>query len=119
MATLRAMQAAGDKVTAAAPMSGPYAVEAFGDTIFFGGVDIGSTEFAPLLAASYQHAYGNIDSTANPIFSSTYANAEALLPSDTPIDTIFAENLLAGDRAVRQAPRPSSRFLTTRRCRPS
>ena len=30
-------------------MSGPYALEAFGDTIFFGGVDIGSTEFAPLL----------------------------------------------------------------------
>jgi hypothetical protein len=88
------MQAAGDKVTAAATLSGPYAVEAFGDTLFFGGVDIGSTEFAPLLAASYQHAYGNIDSTANPIFSSTYANAESLLPSDTPIDTIFAENLL-------------------------
>jgi hypothetical protein len=94
LATLRAMQAAGDKVTAAATLSGPYAVEAFGDTIFFGGVDIGSTVFAPLLAASYQHAYGNIDSTANPIFSSTYPDAESLLPSDTPIDTIFAENLL-------------------------
>ena len=67
MATLRAMQAAGKTVTAAAPMSGPYALEAFGDTIFLGGVDIGSTEFAPLLVASYQHAYyGNDDSTANP-----------------------------------------------------
>ena len=94
MATLRAMQAAGKTVTAAAPMSGPYALEAFGDTIFFGGVDIGSTEFAPLLVASYQHAYGNIDSTANPVFSSTYAGVETLLPSDTPIDTIFEEGLL-------------------------
>lgn len=94
MATLRAMQAAGKTVTAAAPMSGPYALEAFGDTIFFGGVDIGSTEFAPLLAASYQHAYGNIDSTTNPIFSSTYSTVESLLPSDTPIDTIFEEGLL-------------------------
>jgi hypothetical protein len=94
MATLRAMQAAGKTVTAAAPMSGPYALEAFGDTIFFGGVDIGSTEFAPLLVDSYQHAYGNVDSTANPVFSSTYAGVETLLPSDTPIDTIFEENLL-------------------------
>jgi hypothetical protein len=94
MATLRAMQAAGKTVTAAAPMSGPYALEAFGDTIFFGGVDIGSTEFGPLLVASYQHAYGNVDSTANPVFSSTYAGAETLLPSDTPIDTIFEEGLL-------------------------
>jgi hypothetical protein len=94
MATLRAMQAAGKTVTAAAPMSGPYALEAFGDTIFFGGVDIGSTEFAPLLVDSYQHAYGNVDSTANPVFSSTYAGVETLLPSDTPIDTIFEESLL-------------------------
>jgi hypothetical protein len=94
MATLRAMQAAGKTVTAAAPMSGPYALEAFGDTIFSGGVDIGSTEFAPLLVASYQHAYLNIDSTANPVFSSTYAGAETLLPSATPIGTIFEENLL-------------------------
>ena len=94
MATLRAMQAAGQKVTAAAPMSGPYALEAFGDLIFFGGVDIGSTEFAPLLVSSYQHAYGNVDLSDNPVFSSSFAGAETLLPSDTPIDTIFEEGLL-------------------------
>ena len=94
MATLRAMQAAGDKVTAAAPMSGPYALEAFGDVIFFGGVDLGSTEFAPLLVNSYQHAYGNVDLAANPVFSSTYAGAATLLPNDTPLDTLFEENLL-------------------------
>ena len=94
MATLRAMQAAGKTVTAAAPMSGPYALEAFGDIIFFGGVDIGSTEFAPLLVASYQHAYGNVDSTANPVFSPTSAGVESLLPSDTPIDTLFEEGML-------------------------
>jgi hypothetical protein len=95
MATLRAMQAANMKVTAAAPMSGPYALEAFGDLlIFYGAVDLGSTEFSPLLANSYQHAYHNIDSSTNPIFSTFYPNAETLLPSDTPIDTIFAEKLL-------------------------
>ncbi len=94
MATLRALEAAGDKVTAAAPMSGPYALEAFGDAVFFGSVNLGSTVFAPLLANSYQHSYSNIDSTTNPIFSTFYPNAETLLPSDTPIDTIIAEGLL-------------------------
>jgi alpha/beta superfamily hydrolase len=94
MATLRALEAAGDKITAAAPMSGPYALEAFGDTVFGGGVDLGSTVFAPLLATSYQHAYSNINDPVNPIFSSTYPYAEIQLPSTTPIDTIFAENLL-------------------------
>jgi hypothetical protein len=94
MTTLRALEAAGDPVTAAAPMSGPYALEAFGDVVFGGGVDLGSTVFAPLLANSYQHAYSNINDSANPIFSSTYPNAETQLPSTTPIDTIFAENLL-------------------------
>jgi hypothetical protein len=94
MATLRAMQAAGEKVTAAAPMSGPYALEALGDVIFFGGVNLGSTEFSPLLANSYQHAYGNVNSSTLPLFSSTYPNVETLLPSDTPIDTLFQEGLL-------------------------
>jgi hypothetical protein len=94
MATLRAMQAAGKVVTAAAPMSGPYALEAFGDLVFLGGVNIGSTEFAPLLVSSFQHAYSNVDSTSNPVFSSQYAGAETLLPSDTPIDTLFQEGML-------------------------
>jgi hypothetical protein len=94
LATLRALEASGATVTAAAPMSGPYAVEAFGDSLFFGAVDLGSTVFAPLLVNSYQHAYANVDSTSNPVFSPTYAGAETLLPSDTPIDTIFQEGLL-------------------------
>jgi hypothetical protein len=94
MATLRAMQAAGAKVTAAAPMSGPYALEALGDSIFFGAVNVDSTGFAPLLADSYQHAYKNINLSSNPIFSSTYPSAETLLPSDTPIATLIGEGLL-------------------------
>ncbi len=95
MATLRGFEAAGDSVTAAAPMSGPYALEAFGDTVFGGGVNLGSTVFGPLLANSYQHAYMNINNgPEGPIFSSTYPNAETQLPSTIPIDTIFAESLL-------------------------
>src|SRR5262249_16899693 len=39
MATHRALQTAGSAVTASAPMSGPYAMAAFGDAIFFGNVN--------------------------------------------------------------------------------
>jgi hypothetical protein len=95
MATQRALQAAGAKVTAAAPMSGPYALEAFGDALVFGRVNLGSTVFAPLLTTSYQHAYGNIYTAPTDIYSATYAaNIATLLPSTTPIATLFAEGSL-------------------------
>jgi pimeloyl-ACP methyl ester carboxylesterase len=95
MATERAMESSGAVVTAAAPMSGPYALEAFGDAIFFGAVDIDSVIFAPLLTTSYQHAYGNIYTSLTDVYSTTYAtNIDTLLPSDTPIDTIIANGLL-------------------------
>jgi hypothetical protein len=95
MATQRALQAAGATVTAAAPMSGPYALEAFGDAIFFGSVNLGSTVFGPLLTTSYQHAYGNIYTAPSDIYSATYAtNIATLLPSRTPLATLFAEGSL-------------------------
>ena len=95
MATQRALQTAGATVTAAAPMSGPYALEAFGDAIFYGDVDVGSTVFAPLISTSYQHAYGNIYTATTDVYSSTYASGiDNLLPSTTPIDTIYANGQL-------------------------
>ncbi|HEY6482209.1 MAG TPA: prolyl oligopeptidase family serine peptidase [Steroidobacteraceae bacterium] len=95
MATQRALQAAGQTVTAAAPMSGPYALEAFGDAVFFGSVNLGSTVFAPLLTTSYQHAYGNIYSATTDVYSATYASTVAtVLPSVTPLATIYANGLL-------------------------
>lgn len=98
MATVRALEAAGQKVTAAAPSSGPYALEFFGDAIMFGSVDLDSTVFAPLLTTSYQYEYGNIyvsNNDASNIYSATYATGIAtLLPSATPINTILAQGLL-------------------------
>jgi hypothetical protein len=95
MATQRALEASGATLTGAAPLSGPYALEAFGDVILFGGVNIGSTEFTPLLGTSYQRAYGNIYGTPGDLYSATYVNGiETLLPSATPINTIFASGLL-------------------------
>ena len=95
MATARAMQAAGEPVTAVAASSGPYALEAFGDAVFFGDVNIDSTVFAPLITTSYQKAYGNLYSQPGDFYSAQYANGiESLLPSTTPITTIFQQGSL-------------------------
>ncbi len=95
MATVKAMQAAGETVTASAPSSGPYALEAFGDAIFFGQVDIGSTVFAPLVTTSYQNAYGNVYSQTTDVYSSTYATGiNTLLPTTTPLATLFQSGKL-------------------------
>ena len=95
MATVKAMQAAGDAVTASAPSSGPYALESFGDAIFFGQVNIGSTVFAPLVRTSYGHAYGNLHTSSSAVFSSTYATGiDSLLPSPTPLATLFQQGKL-------------------------
>jgi prolyl oligopeptidase family protein len=95
MATVKAMQAAGQAVTASAPSSGPYALEAFGDAIFFGQVNLGSTVFAPLVSTSYQHAYGNVYAQTSDVYTSTYASGiDTLLPSTTPLATLFQNNKL-------------------------
>ena len=95
MATQRALEASGAVITGAAPMSGPYALVTFGDAIFLGAVNLGSTEFSPLITTSYQKAYGNIYTTPGDVYSSTYVNGiETLLPSATPIDTIYSTGLL-------------------------
>jgi acetyl esterase/lipase len=95
MATHRAMQAAGMTVTASAPLSGPYALEALGDAVFYGQVNIGSTVFTPLLVTSFQEAYGNIYTSLTDVYEPNYApNMADVLPSATPIDTLFANGIL-------------------------
>ena len=95
MATARALQSAGATVTAAAPMSGPYALAAFGDAVFDGEVDLSGTLNTTLLLDSYQQAYGNLYHQPSDVFSSQYATGiETLLPSTTPITTLYGEGLL-------------------------
>ncbi len=101
MATEQVLEASGKKVTASAPMSGPYALEAFGDAIFFGQVNIGSTLFTPLLTTSYQKAYGDIYSSVSDVYSPTYAaGIETLLPNahasneDAAISDLFTTGKL-------------------------
>lgn len=91
MATHKAMQTAGQTVTASAPMSGPYALSAFIDSVFYGNVNLGSTLFTPLLINSYQKAYGNIYNSLSEIYEPAYATGiDTLLPSDTPFSTLTA-----------------------------
>jgi alpha/beta superfamily hydrolase len=95
MATHRALQAAGQTVSASAPMSGPYALAAFGDAIFLGEVNLSAAENVALLANGYQNAYGNLYSQPTDVFALPYASDIAgLLPSTTPISTLYAENML-------------------------
>jgi alpha/beta superfamily hydrolase len=94
MTAQKAMQAAGMTVTAAAPMSGPYALAAFGDAIFMGRVNTSGTLNFTLLVESYQRAYGNIYTNTTDVFEAQYApNIASLLPSATPLSALYA----AGD----------------------
>jgi len=103
MAAASAMQAAGQTVTAAAPMSGPYALAAFGDALFLGEVNQSATENVALLANGYQNAYGNLDLAD--IFAAPYASDIAgLLPSTTPISTIYSEGLLPDNTLFSSTP---------------
>jgi Secretory lipase len=95
MATHRAMQAAGMNVTASAPMSGPYALAAFVDAVFFGEVNGGATVSSTLLLGAYQTVYGNIYTNATDIFEPQYANGiQTLLPSTTPRSQLYAQGKL-------------------------
>jgi alpha/beta superfamily hydrolase len=105
MAASRAMQAAGQTVTASAPMSGPYALAAFGDAIFLGQVNGSATENVALLVNAYQNAYGNLYSEPTEVFVSPYANDIAgLLPSTTPISTLYSESLLPSSALFSSTP---------------
>jgi hypothetical protein len=95
LATVRAMQAAGMTVTAAGPMSGPYALSAFGDAIFMGEVNGSAVINFTFVVDSYQPSYGNVYTNTTDIFSSQYAaNIAALLPSDTTTSNLYAQGLL-------------------------
>ena len=70
-------------------------MEAFGDAILFGSVNLGSTVFMPLITTSYQKSYGNVYNATTDIYAVAYANGiDTLLPSTTPLNTLFAQNLL-------------------------
>ena len=112
MATHRAMQAAGMKVSAAAPMSGPYALAAFVDAVFYGEVNGGATVSSALLLGAYQTVYGNIYANATDVFEPQYANGiQTLLPSTTPRSQLYAQGKLP-EFALFSATPPAPQFAS-------
>ena len=112
MATHRALQAAGITVTASAPMSGPYALSAFGDAIFMGQVDDGAAEDVIMVASSYQRAYGNLYSDPTEVFEPAFASGiDSLLPSSTNITTLIAQGRLPASALFNSAP-PAPEFTS-------
>jgi hypothetical protein len=95
MAAHRAMQAAGMTVTAAAPMSGPYALSAISDAVFEGQVNLSAVENTVLLVTSYQHAYGNVYASATDVFETPFASGiDGLLPSSTSVGDLVTQGKL-------------------------
>jgi len=110
MAAHKAMQAAGLAVTASAPMSGPYALAAFGDAIFQGEVNSSGSLNIALITSSYQSSYGNLYSQPTDMFEAQYApTIGSLLPSTTPITTLYANNQLTQDVVFSSTP-PAPEF---------
>jgi len=102
MATARMFEKNDEPVTAIAPLSGPYALAAFGDAIFRGNVNIGATRFAPLLASGLQNAYGNVYNSTADIFTANYANTE--LPSLLSFGELVAANKLPDNALFEKDP---------------
>lgn len=105
MATHRLLQTNGVPVVASAPMSGPYALSAFGDAVFQGEV----IESAPLLVTwlltAYQRIYGNIYSAPTDAFEARYANGiDMLLPTTLRRSQIFEQGLLPREQLFSSTP---------------
>ncbi|PID37617.1 MAG: hypothetical protein CR966_01070 [Pseudomonadales bacterium] len=93
LATAEYLQNQGETVTAVAPMSGPYAMLAFGDAIFSGQVNQGATIFAPLVATNYQKQYGDLYNSPSDVYNPKYANtAPTAMPSDMTVTELVDNN---------------------------
>lgn len=112
MATHKAMQAAGTAVTAAAPMSGPYALAAFADAIFEGEVNTSGPLNLNLLVTSYQHSYMNVYSAPTDVYAPQYAStADELLPSTTAISAVYSQGQLPQNALFDSTP-PSAAYAS-------
>ncbi len=113
MATHRALEAAGQTITASGPMSGPYALSAFGDAIFMGQVNGAGTRNVALLTRAYQQSYGNLYSAPTEMFSAPYANnVETLLPSTMTMSQIESGGLLPSATFSSTPPAPQYASMT-------
>ncbi|MES2261122.1 MAG: lipase family protein [Pseudomonadota bacterium] len=98
VSTQRVMQAryaSEFKITAAAGLSGPYALLKFGDAIFGGAPTSGTTVFLPLLINAAQHAGAGLYANSSEIYESRYASGiESLLPGTLTLGELADKKLL-------------------------
>ncbi len=108
MATLRALDQRGQPATAGVPMSGPYALEAFGDQIFNGNVGIGSTVYASMILNSYEHLPDNMGPlSASDLLNPLYATADKLFPGNytfNDLPTLSSQNILPLNALFQSSP---------------
>jgi predicted esterase len=105
MATHKALQESGEPIAASAPMSGPYAVAAFADAVFFGQVTRNTPLFLVFTATGYQKAYGDVYTSATDLFEARYASGiETLLPSAIPRSQLYAEGKLPREQLFDSTP---------------
>jgi predicted esterase len=101
LATQRAMQtqyASEFSVTAAAPLSGPYALTLFGDSIFNGAPTTGSAGFLPMLINAGQRAGANLYTSTSDIYEPKYATGiDTLLPGTQSLGDLVAAGKLPND----------------------
>jgi poly(3-hydroxybutyrate) depolymerase len=101
LATQRAMQlnyASEFNVTAAAPLSGPYALLQFGDAIFGGAPTQGSSAFLPMLVNAGQRAGAAIYSSSSDLYEPKYAGGiDTLLPGSSGLGDLVAAGKLPND----------------------
>lgn len=95
MATHKALQQRGESVTASMPVSGPYAMLNFLDTIIGGQVNGGATTFAPMYLTALEKTHDIYESPSE-IYEAPYAEfAEAVLPSANGMSGLPAAALFA------------------------
>ncbi len=105
MAAHELLQETGAVITASAPMSGPYAIAAFADAVFYGQVSRTTPLFLTFTATGYQKAYGDVYASPADVFEARYATGiESLLPSAVPRTQLFAEGKLPRDQLFSSTP---------------
>jgi hypothetical protein len=105
MATHRRLQSAGVTVTASAPMSGPYALGAFGDAVYQGQVIDSAPLLVGWLMTAYQRAYGNIYASPAEAFDARYApTIESLLPTTGTRSQLYDQGRLPRQQLFNSTP---------------
>lgn len=107
MATHRALEARGMKVTASMPASGPYAMTAVADDVFLGRPMLGSTMFFPLGITSFQRSSAAIYRRPEDIYNPRYAaGMEDLLPTPVAWPKLVEQGKVPASALFDSAPLP-------------